>query len=48
MTETIRDTILWYSKPRLRISEELKRKHTRKQKVSRSLRKKAWSPCYIL
>ena len=48
MNETIRDTILWYSKPGVKIGAKLKKKLDDKRKVTMSLRKKAWSPAYIL
>ena len=48
MSETIRDTILWYSKPRVKTGRKLSKKIEERNKVTRSLRKKAWSPCYIL
>ena len=46
--ETIRDTILWYSKPGIETSRKQRKKHEKRNKVTRSLRRKAWSPCYIL
>ena len=48
MSETIRDTILWYSKPRIRNERKHRKKSEKNNKVTRSLRRKSWSPCYIL